>query len=325
MLIKKPSDIRYSEVTPKSLYMNRRKFLLAAAAAAGAAALAARPMADWLDAETACARPIAKLGPSGEEPLFHDRKDDAFQGRHQLQQLLRIRHRQVRAGATGREIQDHARGPSASKAKWPSRRSSTIDRLMKLAPLEERIYRHRCVEGWSIVVPWIGFSLSTLINQVQPTSQGEVRRVLSAISTRSRCPGSSDGGLDWPYVEGLRMDEAMHPLTMLCVGHVRRGAAEPERRAGAHGRSVEVRLQEHQGDGQDHASSKSSRPPPGTRPTPHEYGFYSNVNPERGSSALEPGHRAAPGRVLAERKTLMFNGYDQVASLYTGMDLRKYY
>jgi len=197
-----------------------------------------------------------------------------------------------------------------------------IASLMKLAPLEERIYRHRCVEGWSIVVPWIGYSLSTLINRVQPTPKAKFVEFTTDLDPK-QMPGLREGGLDWPYTEGLRMDEAMQPLTLLCFGLY--GQVLPNQN-GAPLRTVipwkygfkctksivKIRFMETQ---------------PATawnKANAHEYGFYSNVNP----NVDHPRWSQATERRLGEftkRKTLMFNGYDQVASLYAGMDLRKYY
>ncbi len=117
-----------------------------------------------------------------------------------------------------------------------------IDSLLKLAPLEERVYRLRCVEGWSMVIPWVGYSLSNLIKQVEPTGNAKFVE-FTTLADPKQMPGVRSRVLDWPYVEGLRIDEAMHPLTLLDAGHVRPDAAEPERRAGAPCRAVEVRFQ----------------------------------------------------------------------------------
>ncbi len=198
-----------------------------------------------------------------------------------------------------------------------------IDSLMKLAPLEERIYRHRCVEGWSIVVPWIGFSLSTLINRVQPTSQAKFVEFVTDLDAH-QMPGLEEGGLAWPYTEGLRMDEAMHPLAILCFGLY--GEVLPNQNGAPIRMTIPWKYGFKSGEvaGKDSLSSKSSRKPRGTAPIPPEYGFYSNVNP----NVDHPRWSQATERRLGEftkRKTLMFNGYDQVASLYSGMDLRKNY
>jgi methionine sulfoxide reductase catalytic subunit len=203
-----------------------------------------------------------------------------------------------------------------------------LDELMKLAPLEERVYRLRCVEGWSMVIPWIGYSLSALINAVQPKGNAKYVEFLS-LADPKQMPGVASrfvgGGLDWPYAEGLRLDEAMHPLTLLTLGMY--GQTLP-RQNGA-----PVRLTVPWKYGFKSAKSivtiRLTEKQPGTawnKAIANEYGFYSNVNPTvdhpRWSQATE--RRLPESNVFtAKRKTLMFNGYDQVASLYTGMDLKK--
>jgi len=198
-------------------------------------------------------------------------------------------------------------------------RKFSIDEIFKLAPLEERIYRHRCVEAWSIVVPWVGFSFSALLNQVQPTSKAHFVAMQSDYSPSEMPHGS---GIDFPYVEGLRLDEAMHPLALLTVGMY--GDALPPQ----DGAPVRIILPWKYG----FKSIKSlvkirlvEKMPPNTWNTmqPQEYGFYSNVNP----NVDHPRWSQASERRLGElrrRPTLMFNGYgDKVASLYAGMDLKK--
>lgn len=200
-----------------------------------------------------------------------------------------------------------------------------LDDLMKIAPLEERVYRLRCVEGWSMVIPWIGFSLSKLISKVEPTGNAKFVEFAS-LADKSQMPGVRGRVLDWPYVEGLRMDEAMHPLALLTFGMY--GVVLPNQ-DGAPVRMVvpwkygfksakaivRIRFIEQQ---------------PQTawvKAAPNEYGFYSNVNPAvdhpRWSQATE--RRIGDGFFKPKRKTLMFNGYSEVASLYSGMDLKKYY
>jgi sulfoxide reductase catalytic subunit YedY len=202
-----------------------------------------------------------------------------------------------------------------------------IDALLKLAPLEERVYRLRCVEGWSMVIPWIGYSLSALIKQVQPT--GNARYVeFVTLADPKQMPGLSYPVLSWPYVEGLRMDEAMHPLSLLTFGLY--GEVLPNQNG------APVRMVVPWKYGFKSAKSivkiRFVEKMPITswhRAAPDEYGFYSNVNPEvdhpRWSQATE--RRIGDGGIFTpKRKTLMFNGYgEQVASLYQGMDLRKFF
>lgn len=202
-----------------------------------------------------------------------------------------------------------------------------IDDLITQTGLEERIYRLRCVEGWSMVIPWVGFSLSKLIKKAQPLGSAKYVEFVS-LADKSMMPGLSSSVLDWPYREGLRLDEAMHPLTTLAVGlygktlPAQNGApirlVVPWKYGFKSAKSiVRIRLVEQQ------------PMPSWVKAAPHEYGFYSNVNPSvphrRWSQATE--RRIGEDGLLSPRRpTLPFNGYaEQVAQLYTGMDLRRYY
>lgn len=202
-----------------------------------------------------------------------------------------------------------------------------IDALMKVAAMEERVYRLRCVEGWSMVIPWIGYPLADLIKRVGPTGNAKYVQFLT-LDDPKQMPGLSSPILQWPYTEGLRMDEAMNPLTLLTFGLY--GEVLPKQ----DGAPVRVIVPWKYG----FKSAKSivrirfveSQPPTSwNRYAPSEYGFYSNVNPTvdhpRWSQATE--RRIGDGGLFTpKRPTLMFNGYGpQVASLYTGMDLRKNY
>ena len=198
-----------------------------------------------------------------------------------------------------------------------------IDDIMKMFPLEERIYRFRCVEAWSMVIPWVGFPLGDLLKRVEPTSKAKYV-AFTTLLRPSEMPGQTGDSLQWPYVEGLRLDEAMHPLTILSVGLYGKTLANQN---GAPIRLVvpwkygfksiksivRIRLVEKQ-------------PPTSWNiANAREYGFYSNVNPE----VDHPRWTQARERRIGEffrRPTLMFNGYaDQVASLYSGLDLKKNY
>jgi sulfoxide reductase catalytic subunit YedY len=206
-------------------------------------------------------------------------------------------------------------------------RTFDIDELLKLAPMEERIYRLRCVEGWSMVVPWIGFSLAELIKRVEPTANAKFVE-FHTLADKAQMPGLNSRVLLWPYVEGLRMDEAMHPLTLLTFGMYgevlpnQNGAPVrlivPWKYGFKSGKSiVKIRLVEKQ---------------PQTAwvvAAAHEYGFYSNVNPKvdhpRWSQATER-RIGEDGLFQRKRPTLMFNGYEaQVGQMYAGMDLKKFY
>ena len=195
-----------------------------------------------------------------------------------------------------------------------------VDAIMKMAAPEERIYRHRCVEGWSIVVPWVGFSLSELIKRAGPLPKAKYVEFTTLYDPK-QMPGQRTGVLQWPYVEGLRMDEAMHPLALLCFGMF--GEQLPNQ----DGAPLRIVIPWKYG----FKSAKSivrikftADQPLNTwqQSAPREYGFYSNVNP----NVDHPRWSQAKERRLGEflkRPTLMFNGYDQVASLYSGMDLKK--
>jgi sulfoxide reductase catalytic subunit YedY len=206
-----------------------------------------------------------------------------------------------------------------------TKRKFTIDEILKLAPLEERIYRHRCVEGWSIVVPWIGFSFNVLAKLVEPTPKAQFVAFESYWDLGQMPLARPElAGIQFPYLEGLRLDEAMNPLTLLCVGMY--GESLPNQ----DGAPVRMIIPWKYG----FKSIKSiikikfvSKEPATTWNlwNAHEYGFYSNVNP----GVDHPRWSQATERRLGDifrHKTLMFNGYqDQVASLYTGMDLKKNY
>lgn len=320
MLIKKPSDIPSSEVTPKSVYLNRRKFLTGAAAA-GASVLALRKLSSLLPPP-----PVVfagtKLPGLVKSPLSTSEPQTSFQditNYNNYYEFSTDKYEPAHLAANFRtrpwtvSVEGEVHKPKVYD----------VDQLMKMAPLEERIYRHRCVEAWSIVVPWVGFPLSALINQVQPTSKAKFVQFFTALDAK-QMPGLRFAGLDWPYSEGLRLDEAMHPLALLCFGLYgevlpnQNGAPVrvivPWKYGFKSGKSiVKIRFVEHQ--------------PPTAWNTANarEYGFYSNVNPE----VDHPRWSQATERRLGEflkRKTLLFNGYaDQVAQLYAGMDLRKNY
>jgi sulfoxide reductase catalytic subunit YedY len=201
-----------------------------------------------------------------------------------------------------------------------------LDALLKLAPLEERLYRLRCVEGWSMAIPWIGFPLAELIRKVEPTGNAKYVE-FTTLADRAQMPGVRSRVLEWPYTEGLRIDEANHPLTLLTLGMY--GQVLPNQ----NGAPVRIIVPWKYG----FKSAKSivrirfTEVQPRTSwnlAAPDEYGFYSNVNPDvdhpRWSQASER-RIGEDGFFTKKRKTLMFNGYPEVASLYSGMDLRKFY
>ena len=299
MLIKHPDDIASSEITPQQTWLNRRHFLLLSALLSGEtlAALAARK-SPLSSAETPNSRREITTYNNFYE-FGADKSDPA-------QYAGRLKTRPWSVVVDGEVAKP---------------RTFSIEQLLKVAPLEERIYRLRCVEGWSMVIPWIGFPLSALLKQMGPTGNAKYVAFETALRP-SEMPGVSQPILDWPYREGLRLDEAMHPLTILAVGLY--GDVLPNQNG------APIRLVVPWKYGFKSIKSivrirlTSSQPLTSwNRFASKEYGFYSNVNP----AVDHPRWSQATERRIGEifrRKTLPFNGYgDQVASLYRGMDLRK--
>jgi sulfoxide reductase catalytic subunit YedY len=199
-----------------------------------------------------------------------------------------------------------------------------IDSIMKLAPLEERIYRHRCVEGWSMVIPWVGFPLSALIKAAEPLAGAKFVAFQTVLAPDQMPNQKQSGVLDWPYVEGLRMDEAMHPLAIMAVGLYDEVLPNVD---GAPLRLVVPWKYGFKGIKAIVKISFTDSMPPTTwnRMAPEEYGFYSNVNPQKDHPRWSQANERRIGE-FRKRPTLMFNGYaDQVASLYSGLDLQKNY
>lgn len=198
-----------------------------------------------------------------------------------------------------------------------------IDALYKLAPMEERVYRLRCVEAWSMVIPWIGFPLAELIKKVEPKGNAKYVEFVT-LADKAQMPGLRSAVLDWPYVEGLRMDEAMHPLTLLTLG------AFGEMLAPQNGAPVRMTIPWKYGfkSGKSIVKIRFVEKEPKTawvKSGPSEYGFYSNVNPLVDHARWSQGSERRIGE-FSKRKTLMFNGYaNEVASLYAGMDLKKFF
>lgn len=318
MLLKKADDVRSSEITPKSLYLNRRKFLVAAGLA-GAAAAGAKGILDIASPERAYAgekipnlqkSPFStteKITPEQTVTNYNNYYEFSTEKEEPAKLATKFRTRPWKV---------KIEGDVSKKQEWD------IDSILKFAPPEERIYRLRCVEGWSIVVPWVGFSLSELIKRADALGKAKFVE-FTTILDPSQMPGQTRDVLDWPYVEGLRMDEAMHPLTLLCFGMY--GETLPNQ----DGAPLRIVVPWKYGFKSAKAIVRikfTEKQPINTwnRSAPNEYGFYSNVNP----NVDHPRWSQKTERRLGEffkRPTLMFNGYDQVASLYTGMDLKKYF
>jgi len=309
MLIRKPADLRHSDVTPKQFYLNRRRFLAAGSAIAGAWALPTPAGATMkLNNVTKSAYTVnEKITPKDDITGYNnyyefgtDKEDPSHYAN-----TLRPSPWQVVVGGL------------VNKPK-----TYDLDSIMKIAPLEERIYRHRCVEAWSIVVPWIGFPLAALLKEVDPNSKAKYV-AFQTLYDRKQMPLGDRAGIELPYVEGLRLDEAMHPLALLAVGLY--GETLPNQ----NGAPFRLVLPWKYGFKSIKSIVKitlTDKQPPTTWniSNAHEYGFYSNVNPTVDHPRWTQSQERRLGE-LFKRKTLMFNGYPEVASLYTGMDLRKNY
>jgi methionine sulfoxide reductase catalytic subunit len=321
MLLKRSPDLKYSDITPRDAYLNRRKFLYGMGLAGGLA-LAGKGLADMVDPSVR-ASASTKLDVSVKSPFSTSEAVTAEKKVTTYNNFYEFGTEKDQPAQNAKKFQTSPWSVSV-EGEVAKPRTFTMDEILKLAPLEERIYRHRCVEAWSIVVPWIGFSFSTLANLVQPTPNAKFVAFQSFFD-KKQMPLWGEAGIQLPYVEGLRMDEAMHPLAMLCVGMY--GETLPNQ----DGAPVRMVIPWKYG----FKSIKSlvkirfvKDQPPTTWNTMSsvEYGFYANVNPNvdhpRWSQAKET---RLPG-FFRTTKTQMFNGYgDQVASLYNGMDLKKFH
>ena len=316
MLIKKAPDIRSSEVTPRSLYLNRRKFL---AVVTGAAVAAGTGLRQFIKPTTVAQASNKidglKKSPFSTTETITPEKDVTHYNNYYEFSTQKEEPADLAKNFRTRPWKVKIDGLVDKKQELD------VDTIIKMGPPEERIYRHRCGEGWSIVVPWIGFSLSELIKSVNPQSKAKFVEFTTLLDP-NQMPGQRRAVLDWPYVEGLRMDEAMHPLALLCFGMYGEDLPNQD------GAPLRIVLPWKYG----FKSAKAivhirftDRQPLNTWniSAPSEYGFYSNVNP----TVDHPRWSQAKERRLGEffkRPTLMFNGYaDQVASLYSGMDLKK--
>jgi sulfoxide reductase catalytic subunit YedY len=320
MLIKKAFDILSSEITPRGVYMNRRKFL-ADAGMAGAALMAGRVLLETISpgVKALAATPLSGVTKS---PLSTSEPQTSYNDVTHYNNFYEFGTDKTDPAAKARNFKTSPWNVTVEGAVNKPQQFD-LDAIGKLAPLEERVYRHRCVEAWSIVVPWIGYPLSALIRKVEPTPKAKFVAFQSLYDPK-QMPVGRFAGIDFPYVEGLRLDEAMHPLAILCVGMY--GETLPPQ----DGAPVRLVVPWKYG----FKSIKSivkikfvEKQPPTTwnLSAPNEYGFYSNVNPK----VDHPRWSQAKERRLGDffkRPTLPFNGYgDQVAQLYLGMDLKMYY
>ncbi|MDH3639107.1 MAG: protein-methionine-sulfoxide reductase catalytic subunit MsrP [Gammaproteobacteria bacterium] len=319
MTIKRPAEIRTCDITDRDFFENRRAFLYGGAALAlgmlGPGVSQARPRSPTAPrlppyTKTNSYDPVEALTPYAEITTHTNFYEFSGNKRRASRLAKRLRTRPWTVSVEG-----EVRRP----------KTFDIDELIGRFPLEERIYRLRCVEAWSMVVPWIGFPLARLIKSVEPTSRAKFV-AFETLHDPKQMPGQNPrwlgSSLDWPYAEGLRIDEAVHPLTILAVGLY--GETIPNQN-GAPIRLVvpwkygfksiksivRVRLVEEQ--------PVTSWPSQATR----EYGFYANVNPDVNHPRWSQAHERRIG-TPGKRPTLLFNGYhEQVADLYRGMDLRK--
>jgi methionine sulfoxide reductase catalytic subunit len=315
MHIRKPDDISSSEITPESVYLDRRRFLRLGAVGAVGASLTPGGLAACTSGDDSAA--LADASGDSQEKLtplkdvttynnFYEYGTDKSDPSERAPGLLRTTPWSV-------AVEGHCAKPA----------TYALEDFLKPSTIEDRTYRLRCVEAWSMVIPWRGIPLADVIRRAEPTSQAKYVEFLTLLDPE-QMPYQKTNLLDWPYVEGLRMDEAMHPLTLLATGLYGRDLPAQN---GAPLRLVvpwkygfksiksivRIRFVEEQPTST------------WTKSNPSEYGFYSNVNPEVDHPRWSQGTERRIGE-FRRRDTLMFNGYaDQVASLYAGMDLRRYF
>jgi sulfoxide reductase catalytic subunit YedY len=310
-----------SEITPREVYEGRREFIKLAGlgAIAGAAALSGIAL------PTQAAVPRRKIEKYARTAYGADEKLTSYEDITTYNNFYEFG---TGKGDPAQYADRLVTRPWTVSIEGAVKRSKRIgiEDIYKLAPLEERIYRMRCVEGWSMVIPWVGFPLANLIKWAEPTGNAKFVEFIT-LHNPQMMPGQRSGVLDWPYNEGLRLDEAMHPLTILAVGLY--GEQLPNQN-GAPLRLVVPWKYGFKGIKSIVTIRFTEKMPVSSwmKANASEYGFYSNVNPEvdhpRWSQATE--RRIGDGLFARRRKTLMFNGYaEQVGQLYAGMDLKKYF
>ena len=314
VIIKEETDIPSSEVTDRNLYLNRRQFIKAAAAIAVAVAM---PGDFVMGADTGQKLTIAKKGEFAEgEKVTTASKATNYNNFYEFsvdKDDVAEQSKKFRTRPWFVSVEGHIKKPKVYG----------IDELIKLFPLEERIYRFRCVEGWSMVIPWVGFPLGDFIKKCEPASRAKFIE-FTTLKDQNQMPGQKRDILGWPYLEGLRLDEALNPLTLLAVGMYgeilpnQNGAplrlVVPWKYGFKYIKSiVRIRFVE-----QMPISSWM-------KANPAEYGFYANVNPEVDHPRWSQARENRIGE-LTKRKTLMFNGYGkEVSHMYKDMDLKKYF
>jgi methionine sulfoxide reductase catalytic subunit len=326
MLIKKPNNVPSSEITSKSTYMNRRRFMTGALVT-GAAVASGLYLRKNDDGQVMIPGSVEasgeKLSGIVKSQYSTTEKPTSLKDITNYNNYYEFSTDKYEPAGLAKNLRTRPWTVSLDGlVKKP--RKIDIDSLLKIAPLEERIYRHRCVEGWSMVIPWVGIPLSALIKQADPLPSAKFV-AFETVMAPDQMPNQKRDVLQWPYVEGLRMDEAMHPLTILAVGLCDEVLPNVD---GAPLRLVVPWKYGFKGIKAIVKVKFVDKMPPTTWNimASNEYGFYSNVNPNvdhpRWSQKKE--RRIGDSLFAPKHDTLMFNGYgDQVASLYNGMDLRK--
>jgi len=321
MLLKRASGLKYSDITPREEYLNRRKFLYGLGLAGGLA-LAGKSVAD-LVSPSIRAYAGTKLPGIVSSPFSTTEKVTAPQTVTTYNNYYEFG---TEKDQPAKNAQKFVTSPwtVSVEGEVAKPRKFSMEEILKLAPLEERIYRHRCVEAWSIVVPWVGYSFSTIAKLVEPTSNARFVAFESYFD-KKQMPLWGQAGIQLPYVEGLRLDEAMHPLAMLTVGMY--GETLPNQ----DGAPVRMVIPWKYGFKSIKSMVKikfvKEQPPTTWNITnAHEYCFYSNVNPKVDHPRWTQSREVRLPGYFKNTPTQMFNGYgDQVASLYNGMDLKKNY
>jgi methionine sulfoxide reductase catalytic subunit len=322
MLIKRidPLDVRSSEITPAGLYVRRRDFLVGGAAAAAGLAVTLAGCKSEASSGDGASGPALSGVRKG--PFATDEAKTSFKDITTYNNFYELGTDKSDPATNAGKLRTRP-WTVAFEGEIAKPQTIDIDTLLKLYPLEERVYRLRCVEAWSMVIPWVGFPLGPLLQRLEPTSRAKYV-AFTTVMAPDQLPGQRTSALQWPYVEGLRLDEAMHPLTILAVGLY--GKVLPNQ----DGAPVRLVVPWKYG----YKSIKSivkvrlvEKEPPTTwnKEAPREYGFYSNVNPDVDHPRWSQARERRIGE-LARRKTLPFNGYGaEVASMYAGMDLKKYF
>jgi len=304
----KLNKFKSSEITPEKVYKNRRKFLKDMGIVTGTALLSQNIMSSALSYTPETERKITDYKYATTYNNYYEFGTGKSDPHKNSQDFITKPWEITIDGEVEKKI------------------TLSVDEIINMFPSEERVYRFRCVEGWSMVIPWMGFPLNKLLNKAQPTSKAKYVKFTSVFDPE-QMKGQRYPILDWPYKEGLRIDEAMHPLTIMVTGLY--GKELPNQ----NGAPIRLMVPWKYGFKSAKAIVKISfveKMPTSSwmKASPHEYGFYSNVNP----NVAHPRWSQATERVIGENvfapriQTLMFNGYgDEVASLYDGMDLKKNY